>query len=383
MRDSPLVVVVVDDGGRRSGAERLHHPLLRVRPERVQIDAVLGVWREHVVAVGDGLPLPSARPPVASGGTPEVVHVPSPVALRARRDPDEVLGEGAVELRARRQRSRDAALRAKYLRIVMLYLLAGEGPAPRFPMIRRAGARLLLVETVAGLAGVTYGLDAAPLRRIVAEYGLDAWLLRRTARSRGYRRARCLLLLSRLPVGAAAADCAARYAASRNRYVRFQSLMVRLEADPSTALRLMAEYPEPFSACEVGEIMAVLRRGMLPIAYEPLIGSPSRNLRIVGLNIVRQFGIEEAERLLLRIVSGDEDPELVREALYTLCALRRPLTRRAVSGRLSAMPPAERKALLRYVVAEGYSPGPLRRLLDERERPYYESLVQTYKRSLA
>ena len=91
---------------------------------------------------------------------------------------------GAVELRARRQRSRDAALRAKYLRIVMLYLLAGEGPAPRFPMIRRAGARLLLVETVAGLAGVTYGLDAAPLRRIVAEYGLDAWLLRRTARAR-------------------------------------------------------------------------------------------------------------------------------------------------------------------------------------------------------
>ena len=225
---------------------------------------------------------------------------------------------GAAELRARRRRSRDAALRAKYLRIVMLYLLAGEGPAPRFPMIRRAGARLLLVETVAGLAGVTYGLDAAPLRRIVAEYGLDAWLLRRTARSRGYRRARCLLLLSRLPVGAAAADCAARYAASRNRYVRFQSLMVRLAADPSTALRLMAEYPEPFSACEVGEIMAVLRRGMLPIAYEPLIGSPSRNLRIVGLNIVRQFGIEEAERLLLRIVSGDGTG--ARSALYALRA---------------------------------------------------------------
>ena len=47
------------------------------------------------------------------------------------------------------------------------------------------------------------------------------------------------------------------------------------------------------------------------------------------------------------------------------------------------MSPAERKALLRYVVAEGYSLGPLRRLLDERERPYCESLVQTYKRSLA
>ena len=192
-----------------------------------------------------------------------------------------------------------------------------------------------------------------------------------------------LMLLSRLPAGDGIGAEAARYMRSRNRYVRFYALMTQLAAEPATSLRRMAEYDYPFSACEVGEIMAVLRRGMLPIAYEPLIGSPSRNLRIVGLNIVRQFGIEEAERLLLRIVSGDEDPELVREALYTLCALRRPLTRRAVSGRLSAMPPAERKALLRYVVAEGYSPGPLRRLLDERERPYYESLVQTYKRSLA
>lgn len=118
-------------------------------------------------------------------------------------------------------------------------------------MIRRAGARLLLVETVAGLAGVTYGLDAAPLRRIVAEYGLDAWLLRRTARSRATAGALPAAALS--PARRrAAADCAARYAASRNRYVRFQSLMVRLAADPSTALRLMAEYPEPFSACEVG-----------------------------------------------------------------------------------------------------------------------------------
>lgn len=54
----------------------------------------------------------------------------------------------------------------------MLYLLRAEGPGAAVSVIRRAGARLLLVETVAGLAGVTYGLDAAPLRRIVAEYGL-------------------------------------------------------------------------------------------------------------------------------------------------------------------------------------------------------------------
>ncbi len=288
-----------------------------------------------------------------------------------------------AKLRARRRSGRDAVLRSKYLRILMLYLLSGEGPVPRLPPIRRAGARRRLAETGAGLTGVTCGLDVAPLRRVVAEYGLDRWLLGCIRRTSGCRRARGLMLLARLPLDGAVAARAARYARSRNRRVRFQVLMVQLSADPSMALRLMAEYPAPFSACEVGEILILLRRGMLPIAYGPLVESPCRNLRVVGLSIVRQFGIEEAERHLLRIVDGDEAPELGREALYTLCALRRPLTRRHVGRRLTAMSPAERKALMRYMAAEGYSPGLLRRLFDARERTYCESLVQSYKRSLA
>ena len=246
------------------------------------------------------------------------------------------------ELRARRRSGRDTVLRSRYLRILMLYLLSGAGPVPRFPMIRRAGARRLLAETVAGLTGVTCGLDAAPLRRVVAAYGLDRWLLGRIRLASGCRRARGLMLLARLPLDEAVAVRAARYVRSRNRWVR-----------------------------------------MLPIAYGPLVESPCRNLRIVGLGIVRQFGIEEAERQLLRIVAGDDAPELGREALYTLCTLRRPLTRRRVGRRLTAMSPAERKALMRYMAAEGYSPGLLRRLFDARERSYCESLVQSYKRSLA
>ncbi|MFR7603136.1 MAG: hypothetical protein ACLUYV_04965 [Alistipes shahii] len=290
---------------------------------------------------------------------------------------------GAVELRARRQRSRDAALRAKYLRIVMLYLLAGEGPAPRFPMIspcrrpaaaRRDRRRTCRRHLRTGRRAPAAHRRGVRTRRLAAPPhgplpGLPPGALPAAALSPARRRSRGGLrrALCREPQPLRAFPVADGAACGRS-----------LDG-PAADGRI----PRTLFGLRSGEIMAVLRRGMLPIAYEPLIGSPSRNLRIVGLNIVRQFGIEEAERLLLRIVSGDEDPELVREALYTLCALRRPLTRRAVSGRLSAMPPAERKALLRYVVAEGYSPGPLRRLLDERERPYYESLVQTYKRSLA
>lgn len=283
----------------------------------------------------------------------------------------------------RRRSSRDAVLRTKYLHVLMLSLLADDGTVPRFPLIGCPGARLLLAETLAGVVGTTYGLDADPLRRIVGAYDLDGWLLRRVRRSRGYRRARYLSLLACLPCDERTVAAVVRHARSRNPQVRFQTLLVRLVADPSAALRLMAAHPAPFTPCEVAEILIVLRRGMLPIAYEPLLNSPVRNLRCVGLGIVARFGIEEAEGHLLRIVESDDDPALGREALYTLCAMRRRLVPGRVSRRIAGMAPAARRALLRFMAAEGYAPAALEELFDRSEQPYFESLVLSYKRTLA
>ena len=55
----------------------------------------------------------------------------------------------------------------------------------RVPLLRRAEPRRLLIETVGRLVGATYGLDPAPLRRIVVQYGLDGWLLRRIRFAQG------------------------------------------------------------------------------------------------------------------------------------------------------------------------------------------------------
>lgn len=274
-------------------------------------------------------------------------------------------------------------LRTKYLHIVMLTLLSGEASVPRFPLLHRAGARRLLAETVAGVIGTTYGLDTAPLGSIVRHYGLDEWALRRVRRSAGYRRARALALLAHLPVDTVVTERTARYVRSRNPYVRFYALMARLAADPTKALRLMADYPSSFAPSEVAEIMVVLRRGMLPIAYEPLLASEQENLRRVGLAIVRQFGIEEAGQQLLRIAAQDALPELGCEALYTLCSMRQPLQRREAARRIASLRASQRKALLRCMAAEGYSPSELDLLFDGQELPYYHSLVQSYKRSLA
>ncbi len=289
----------------------------------------------------------------------------------------------ALAALGRRRRTRDRILRDKYLRVLMSGLFDRSVAPLRFPGIDRPGARLLLIETLGGLVGATHGLDVTLLREVVCREGLDRYLLGRIRRTLGYRRAKNLALLANLPVAASVAVELTRYRRSRNRYVRFYAFLAQLAADPSTSLRLMSDYPSLFSPSEVTEIMSVLRRGMLPIAYDPLIGSPNANLRLVGLGIVRCFGIVEAEAQLLRLVAEDEVPELGREALYALCSMHRPVECCGVKARLATMRAAERKSLLRYMATEGYSSGLLQRLFGECESPYCRALVQSYKRSLA
>ncbi len=286
-------------------------------------------------------------------------------------------GRAAGMLRARRRANDLATLGQRYLRLTML-ALEGEDSVPRFPELSRPGARLLLARTLSGVLAATYGLDAGPLRRIVRAYDLDGWLLRRARRARGYDRARYLALLAMLPVAPRTVRQTERYLRSSHRAVAFQALMIRITAQPETALRAMAAYPRAFTAAEVARILAELR-----IAYEPLLRAPQSNLRRVGLGIVREFAVEEAEPYLLRLVAEESSEELACEALHALCSLRRPLDGRGVSERVASMERAGRRALLRRMAREAYGAGALRPLLDASERPYYESLVASYKCALA
>lgn len=292
-------------------------------------------------------------------------------------------GASAAEfLRARRRQGFRRVLQRRYLRIVMAALTDGGCGVPGFPLLQRAGSRLVLAETLAGVVSMTYGLDSGLLQRIVSQYDLEEWLLRRVRWARGYRRARYLALLGALPVGRTVPPRVARYLRSRNRYVRFFALMLRMTADPAAALRCMADRAAPLSDTEIAEIVSLLRRGLLPVAYEPLVASPSFNLRRVGLSIVRQFGIEQAEPLLLRMLVCEAPPALGAEALYTLCVLRRPLARREVAGFLERLDSRQRRALMRCMARSSYSPAALRPLFDERESVYYDTIVRSHKRCL-
>ena len=238
--------------------------------------------------------------------------------------------------------------------------------------------RRLIAEDIADLVDSTYGLDPAPLRRIVERQRLDVFLLRRIRRNGGYRRAYYLHLLSRMPVDEKTVRAVERYTHSRNRYVRFCALSVQMMADMSALSSKIDAYSHRLSYFELSEVLRMLRQNVQPVDYEPLILSPNRNLRMLGLSVVWRFGIEDAEEILLRIVAENRSEESVG-AMYVLCTLHSVITRPEVEKFVGGMNPVQRRVLLRYIARQGYSANALQVFIPEEEKRYYVSLVDSYK----
>jgi len=242
--------------------------------------------------------------------------------------------------------------------------------------------RMALAEAIHLAMRHTYGSDSAALQETVDRNSLDGFLLRRIRFSRGSRRAHLLTLISSVPSHRDMTAALERYTRSCNRDVRISALMAVMAANPPMAVRALAAYPYPLAPFDTARIIALLRRGLLPIAFEPLLANANRNLRMVGMAIVRNFGIESADKSLGNIIVSDPDPHTVREAVYTLASLGRPLGRAALHERMAGLTPRERKELCRYLTLAGYSTRAIGTLLSEKESRYAETIINSHKRDL-
>jgi hypothetical protein len=121
---------------------------------------------------------------------------------------------------------------------------------------------------------------------------------------------------------------------------------------------------------------------VLPIAYEPLLGNDNRNLRMLGLAIVRTFGIEIAEKRLHNIITSESSHSVISEAIYTLASLGRPLHHARIRECLSSMSEYDRRSLCRHLTVEGYSLGAVKAIFPQAESRYAEGLINSYKRAL-
>lgn len=277
----------------------------------------------------------------------------------------------------------DNALRLKkyYIRQVV-NRLQDESRIPVHIVARSRAERIALCEAIYFVRSHTYGTDSSLLDHTINENRLEQILLRRIRYSTGYQRAHWLTLIGSIELSKKSIQILERLSSSHNPAIRISSFISLITATPHTAIRRIAALPYQFSPLDISRIISLLRRGIIPIAYEPLLQSDNYNLQMLGIAIVRNFGIDIADKQLHNIISSCNDKTVVREAILTLSSLGRPLGRTKIRQRMSRMNTEERKSFCRYLAAEGYSVQALRTLFSEKEVNYAETLIKSYKRDL-
>ena len=275
---------------------------------------------------------------------------------------------------------KNSKLKARYIK--QLVNMLGEITPSEQITARGLRQRMALAEAIYIVVSHTYGIDTDKLKQVTQINRLERFLSRAITFSRGIRRSHLLLLMSCLPASEEASDKLLHNINSRNSLVRTNALLATLALKPSHAIKTIASLDFELQHTDIARIIALLRRGLLPIAYEPLLESHNRNLRMLGIAIVRAFGINIAEKQLCHIIYTENDNEIATEALYTLATLGRTLSRTRIRERLATMPPSQRKDLCRHITTEGYSLQTMRSLFSIEESCHAEKLINSHKRKL-
>ena len=286
----------------------------------------------------------------------------------------------SVKLKSR-YRSQQTLLCHGYIRQIVKMLFAEEY-CEIYPAVTTTRHRKALAEALYIVSSHTYGIRTAPLRELVEKSQLDKFLLHKAKHGSDIESTHSLILLSALPPHKLVATQLQPLLHSHHSHKRIAALLAILAVSPSTAISTLSSAPFLLTTLDIARIIMLLRRGILPIAYEPLLASENRNLQMLGLAIVRNFGIEIADKQLQRIIASSNDCGVTREALYTLSSLGRPLGRVKIRNKIASMPHYCRKELCRHLTHEGYSIAALRTIFGPHEIPHAEALINSYKRNL-
>ena len=276
-------------------------------------------------------------------------------------------------------------LARRYISILNHALLGNDGQC-LFPLIKRRRARLLLAVIVSKFCSSTYGYDRNITYTIARRYRLDRSVLHRVRLSSGMRRAQWLNTLSALPTDdRTCRRITSRYLGSRNEYTSLYAMLTAMNHAPEKCIVLLRDYPRQLHPLAISEVLMMFKRGLIPTAYQPMLDSESRNVRMLGLCVVRHFGIVEAEEQIAKAVNSD-DRSISSAALFTLCSLRLPLNRPEVRRATARMDPNTRRIWYRHWASEGYSASAMERIIPKGDREqlhgYIAEMIGSYKRPL-
>lgn len=184
----------------------------------------------------------------------------------------------------------------------------------------RGIARYNFVQCLVFVAQMTTVCERDMLRIIVRYYHIESYLLERLKRERTDReRAYLLSMLARLPISDATVAAVEGMIGSSNTKTSLSALMCIFSATPYKAISRLAKVPYRLTRRDIAEMLSIVSRGVCPIPYTPLLMSKNYNLQLLGIHLVRRFGITESRGEITLLVKEQNSP-LRQDALSALAS---------------------------------------------------------------
>ena len=274
-------------------------------------------------------------------------------------------------------------LRNRYLHLVSAAVLAdSDSSATTFTATTRS-ERLALIDALYSIASHCYNHNHSITALIARENNLEKHLFRELRFATKYRRGLLWLQLATISPSHHHTLRLRQELHNSDPHFRSCSLIALLCTTPEESIKTLLELDFELQPYDIARIISLVRRGVLPFAFERLLQSGNYNLKLLAISIVRHFNLDIYAKYIYPFLSSREHPKLVTEAIYTLTTMKHPLNSPLLRRHILAMPPSQRKALCRHLSAEGYSLQALRWLLPNNEMEYAERLITSHKRQLS
>ena len=274
-------------------------------------------------------------------------------------------------------------LRSQYLRQVSAAVLADSDSLAIAITASSRRERLALADAIYTTASHCYNHNHSITALIARENNLEKHLLRELRFATKYRRGLLWLQLSTISPSPHHTLHLRQELHNSDPHIRSCSLIALLCTSPEESIKTLLELDFELQPYDIARIISLVRRGVLPFAFERLLQSGNYNLKLLAISIVRHFNLDIYTKYIYSLLGNKEHPKLISEVIYTLTTMKHPLNSPLLRRHILAMPPSQRKALCRHLSAEGYSLQALRWLLPNNEMEYAERLITSHKRQLS
>ena len=274
-------------------------------------------------------------------------------------------------------------LRSQYLRQVSAAVLADSDSLAIAITASSRSERLALIDALYSIASHCYDHNQPITALIARENNLEKHLLRELRFATKYHKGLLWLQLATISPSHHHTFRLRQELHNSDPHIRSCSLIALLCTSPEESIKTLQELDFELQPYDISRIISLVRRGVLPFAFERLLQSGNYNLKLLAISIVRHFNLDIYTKYIYSLLGNKEHPKLITEVIYTLTTMKHPLNSPLLRRHILAMPPSQRKALCRHLSAEGYSLQALRWLLPNNEMEYAERLITSHKRQLS